>query len=279
MQFPFIFICEINILFWSLTLSPQILDFFLLCGVWCHSFTLLVFLPMSDFWLCGRFHIACVWMLFLSVTASSECGVGAECAPGWDVLLVCLLNGFSSLRTRAHCLSCCLPLLSTGRNGDSSLEPPSFSYLLTLGLEPIFLLFSPFQCLLSPIPTKLLLLRAVSTSLLPNLKVSNWLPFCETLHALWDPILPWGHSFLASLPEQPVLFNLSLLIFFLFYAALCVPTTLSPSISSKAPGSFLPPSIWKCYSFFLEHTLPTLHLYTFIHCLVFPNNNQLSDTN
>lgn len=176
---------------------------------------------MSDFWLCGRFHIACVWMLFLSVTASTKCGVGAECAPGWDVLLVCLLNGFSGLRTRAHCLSCCLPLLSTGRNGGkpSPLVMHSECYspnTLTLPQSPLpsriywLWAWSPFFYFLTlsnvfypHIPNKLLL-RTISTSLLPNLKVSNWSPFCEILHAL-----------LASLPEQPVLFNLSLLLFFL----------------------------------------------------------------
>ena len=99
---------------------------------------------------------ACMWLPFLSVRTSSECGVWAECAAVWGVLLVCLLKerapilpSLSSPRTRTHCFSCCLPSLGVGeeaiwcgyseysspQHSGSSPEPPPSLYLLTLGLE------------------------------------------------------------------------------------------------------------------------------------------------
>lgn len=135
--------------------------------VWYLSFTTLVFLNVWFFLSCWRFHV------YLCMDAISVChslqwvwSIDGECAGGLDILLVCLLNergsilpGLSSPRTSAHCLICCLQLLSTSReerrshlvwplwmqlppHSGSSPEPSPSLYLYTL--EIIFFLFLSF---------------------------------------------------------------------------------------------------------------------------------------
>lgn len=95
------------------------------------------------------------------------------------------------------------------------LRAPFLLISIGSGLGAPFLLFSTFQSVFYPlIPTKWLLLRATSTSLLSNLKLSIWPPSVRLFVPPGVPYYPEATPSCPPLPEQPFLFTLSLLVFF-----------------------------------------------------------------